>query len=125
MRSLNRNLGMNVIPFIDVLLVLLAIVFVISNFIVLGKIEVDLPKGKSATQIESTKHTISITKEGVFYLNDKEVTKGELAEKMKKFASDDIVMIVSDKASVYEDFVFVVDQLKLNKIYKISMGVKE
>jgi len=53
------------------------------------------------------------------------VAKEELAVQIKEFASDDIVMIVSDKASVYEDFVFVVDQLKLNKINKISMGVQE
>lgn len=125
MRSLNRNPGMNVVPFIDVLLVLLAIVFVISNFIALGKIEVDLPKGVSASTIESTKYNIAITKEGEFYLDDAVVSKEVLSEQIKKFLADDVVIIISDKHSIYEDFVFVIDQLKLNKIDKISMAVRE
>lgn len=46
---LHRKDGLNVVPFIDIMLVLLAIVLSISTFIAQGKIKLDLPEASSAT----------------------------------------------------------------------------
>lgn len=125
MRSLKKQDSMNVIPFIDVLLVLLAIVFVISNFIALGKIEIDLPQASSGSEITQTKHNIAINSNKEFFLNDKPFSKDLLMVEIEKFSKDDIVIIISDKEAVYEDFIFVIDLLKQKDIDKISMAVKK
>lgn len=125
MRSLKKTEGMNVIPFIDVLLVLLAIVFVISNFIALGKIEINLPQASNIEQVEDIKHNIVISEDRKYYINDKEVCKRKLEEAIKTFTQDDLVTISSDKHSLYEDFIFVIDLLKQYNVDKVSMVVKK
>lgn len=124
MKSIKRYDGINVVPFIDVLLVLLAIVFVISNFIALGKIEVDLPSSSTKEAIKDVKHNIVITDKGEFFINDSVYKKDEFKLKIATFSKEDIITIVSDKKSIYEDFIFVVDSLKHNNLEKISMAVK-
>ena len=49
---LNKKDGLNIVPFIDIMLVLLAIVLSISTFIAQGKIAVDLPSASSTEQIK-------------------------------------------------------------------------
>jgi len=124
MKSIKRYDGINVVPFIDVLLVLLAIVFVISNFIALGKIEVNLASSSTTQKIKEVKRNITITKDHQLFIDEVEISKEEFLDKVKSFKSDDNIIIVSDKSSVYEDFIFVVDALKENGLEKISMAVK-
>ena len=125
MRSLKRQEGMNVVPFIDVLLVLLAIIFVISNFIALGKIEINLPSASATTEIKEIKHHITITKGGELFFNDESISKEAFEGKIKEIKKEDIVIIRSDKKAFYEDFVFVIDTLKTHQIDKISMAVEK
>jgi biopolymer transport protein ExbD len=124
MRSIKKYDGINVVPFIDVLLVLLVIVFVISNFIALGKIEVSLPSATTKEAMTEVKHTLAITDKGELYINDVLFEKETFKEKIATFATEDIFTIVSDKGAVYEDFIFVVDILKEQGFEKISMAVK-
>ena len=124
MRSIKRYDGINVVPFIDVLLVLLAIVFVISNFIALGKINVDLPTSSTKELIKDVKHNIVINEKKEFYLNDTFLGRDEIANKIAMFSKEDVITVVSDKQAVYEDFIFIVDLLKENGLEKISMAVK-
>ncbi|XNZ27661.1 biopolymer transporter ExbD [Helicobacter pylori] len=51
MKSIRRGDGLNVVPFIDIMLVLLAIVLSVSTFIAQGKIKVSLPNAKNAEKI--------------------------------------------------------------------------
>jgi len=125
MRSIKRYDGINVVPFIDVLLVLLAIIFVISNFIALGKIDVNLATSATKEKIKEVKRTIVITKEQQYYIDDKEYDKVAFAKEVESFKSDDAITILSDKGSLYEDFIFVVDALKEHSIENISMAVKQ
>lgn len=54
MKSIRRGDGLNVVPFIDIMLVLLAIVLSISTFIAQGKIKVNLPNAKNAEKSHQT-----------------------------------------------------------------------
>ncbi|MBN2816801.1 MAG: biopolymer transporter ExbD [Campylobacterales bacterium] len=125
MRSIKRYDGINVVPFIDVLLVLLAIVFVISNFIALGKLDVSLASSSTKEKIKELKREIVITKERKFFIDKKELEKEEFIAQLKEFKSSDDITILSDKGSLYEDFIFVVDKLKENNLEKISMAVTQ
>ena len=52
----NDKGGLNIVPFIDIMLVLLAIVLSISTFIANGQIKVDLPTAKNAVASNDEKH---------------------------------------------------------------------
>ena len=83
MRSIKRYDGINVVPFIDVLLVLLAIVFVISNFIALGKIDVALPSSSTKEAIKEVERKIVITDAHEFYIDDVATQKRLLEQKLQ------------------------------------------
>ncbi len=125
MKSIKRYEGINVVPFIDVLLVLLAIVFVISNFIALKKIDVELPTSSTKESIKDVQHNIAITESSELYVNDMLVDKEEFKRRLSGFSKDDVITIVSDKKALYEDFIFVVDILKERGLEKISMAVRK
>ena len=57
---LNKKDGLNIVPFIDIMLVLLAIVLSISTFIAQGKIAIDLPSANSAEQSKEDDKKVSV-----------------------------------------------------------------
>lgn len=59
MLKLPKNEGLNIVPFIDIMLVLLAIVLSISTFIAYGKIQISLPSSENATNISNNKKKTS------------------------------------------------------------------
>lgn len=125
MKSIKRYDGINVVPFIDILLVLLAIVFVISNFIAVGKIEVVLPSSTTHESLKETKHKIAITQSSLLFIDDKEVSKNVFKAELEAFGKNDHITIISDKKALYEDFIFVVDSLKMRGLEKITMAVQK
>ncbi|MDP3049536.1 MAG: biopolymer transporter ExbD, partial [Thermodesulfovibrionales bacterium] len=72
----------NVIPFVDVMLVLLTIVLTTSTFIASGMINVSLPKASAEHKEILKNQTISIHKDGTVYFNASPMTLDELREKM-------------------------------------------
>ncbi len=122
MRALKRPDGINVIPLIDVMLVLLAIVLTISTFVATGAIKIDLPKADSAMSKDEPKSIeIAVDKEGIIYIDDTMVTPEEFGTKISTITNDDIVKVKADKDSLFNNFVFVMDGLKKQKIEKISI----
>ena len=111
---LNKKDGLNIVPFIDIMLVLLAIVLSISTFIAQGKIAVDLPSANSTEQIKEDEKKVSviIDKDNKFFIDDVEVTTDELKEKLNAIDTKTLVQLKSDKNAKFESFVKVIDILK-------------
>jgi len=125
MRALKKIEGINVVPLIDIMLVLLAIILTISSFIALGKIDITLPQAQSHTKVDPKFFEIGISADHQFYINAEAVLKTELASKLDVLTKNDTVAISADKAAAYEDFIYVIDLLKLREIEKISMVVNK
>lgn len=123
--KLKRVEGINVVPLIDIMLVLLAIVLTVSSFIALGKIDIVLPQATSHTKIDPKFFEIGITAEHQFYVNNELIPKSELALKFDSLSKQDTVAISADRAAAYEDFIYVIDLLKLRDIEKIGMVVNK
>src|SRR5918992_3095058 len=69
--SMERELNqINVIPLVDVMLVLLVIVLTTATFISTGQIPVDLAKAKEAGDRQDTPLVITLTADGRLFLND-------------------------------------------------------
>ena len=111
---LNKKDGLNIVPFIDIMLVLLAIVLSISTFIAQGKIAVDLPSANSTEQIKEDEQKVSVVidKDNKFFVDDVEVTTDELKEKLNAIDTKTLVQLKSDKNAKFESFVKVIDILK-------------
>lgn len=124
MRALKRVEGINVVPLIDVVLVLLAIVLTISTFVASGAIKLDLPKAASAIQTPPQKIEIAINENGSLFWNGKEISKEELNIHITALTIDSSVSILGDKKAFFNDFIFILDQLKRQKIEKISIVTK-
>ena len=105
--------SMNVIPFIDIMLVLLVMVLTTATFIRQGIIPIDLPDAKSSDKKSDNKEvTIYVTKNGELFLDKEKVDPAQLQTRLEKLSKKDTVVLRSDKDSKFQDFVHVMDILK-------------
>ena len=111
---LNKKDGLNIVPFIDIMLVLLAIVLSISTFIAQGKIAVDLPSASSTEQIKEDEKKVSVVidKDNKFFIDDAGISEDELKDKLNAIDTKTLVQLKSDKNAKFESFVKVIDILK-------------
>ena len=111
---LNKKDGLNIVPFIDIMLVLLAIVLSISTFIAQGKIAVDLPSASSTEQIKEDEKKVSVVidKDNKFFIDDVELSEDELKDKLNAVDIKTLIELKSDKNAKFDSFVKVIDILK-------------
>lgn len=115
----------NVIPLVDVMLVLLTIVLTTSTFIATGIIPVELPRA-SKTQVETLKtQTIEIDKNGNIYLNSKLVSLSNLRSYLISINKEIPVLIRADKDIRLQMFVDVLDIVKTLGFKKVSLQTEE
>lgn len=116
----------NVIPFIDIMLVLLVMVLTTATFIKQGIIPIELPEAK-ATQKEDTKKeiTIYVKANGDMYYEEEKVNASELEKKLSAISKEQTVVLRSDKESRFQDFVSVMDILKRLKHEQLYIVTKE
>ena len=125
MRALKKVEGINVVPLIDIMLVLLTIVMTVSSFIALGKIEISLPQATNFSKVEPKFFEIGITADHQFFINSEFTPRDELSLKFDTLSKEDSVAISADKMASYEDFIYVIDLLKSKDIEKIGMVVNK
>ena len=103
----------NVIPFIDIMLVLLVMVLTTATFIKQGVIPVNLPEAK-ATDKEDTKKevTVYVNAKGEMFFEKEKVDVAGLEKKLSEISKKQTVVLRSDKESKFQDFVSVMDILK-------------
>ena len=106
--------GLNVIPLIDIMLVLLAIVHSISTFIAQGNIKIDLPNSESAEkkQDENDKIAVLINKDNEFFIGEDKIAEENLKEKLNEIKNETLIELKSDKESKFDSFIKVIDILK-------------
>ena len=105
--------GLNIVPFIDVMLVLLAIVLSVSTFIAQGQIKVELPYASQNEQNQDEKPVIiAIEDKNVIYFDDKQIEIESLKEQIAKIDNKTLIQLKSDKDSKFETFIQIVDILK-------------
>ena len=109
----NKFDSINVIPFIDIMLVLLVMVLTTATFIKQGIIPVDLPSAQAkASEKKQEEVSILVDAKGEIYFQKEKVTLKKLEESLKEISKKSVVVLKSDKASKFQDFVAVMDILK-------------
>ncbi len=114
MLRLPKNEGLNIVPFIDIMLVLLAIILSVSTFIAHGQIKIELPKSESAevTSQDKDKILIAINENSEFFIDDKASTLDDLRQKIQNIDEKTLVELKADKSSKFESFIEVIDILR-------------
>ena len=124
--KLKKYDSINVIPFIDVLLVLLAIVLLTSTFITKGIIPISLPTASSAQNLKVNKEIIIVIKDdGTLFCNNNIEGLNNIQEHILQFPKDTAIHINSDKNAKFEVFVSVLDVLKRYEYENISIVTKK
>lgn len=112
----------NMVPFIDVVLVLL-IIFMITAPILQSGIEVDVPKTQTIKEIDEVRLVVTIDKNQLIYIGDTPVNIHRLGEqvKVKLKKPQDSVFLRADETIPFGTFAKVVDTLRVAGINNISI----
>jgi len=117
---------MNVVPFIDIVLVLLVIILATATFVTNKSIKVDLPNASSTQNKEKKSITIGVDKEGKYFYDTEALTLDFIKEKLHKLnPKEDIISLHMDKSSEFRYFVEIIDILKVKGFENISIITKK
>ena len=103
---------MNVIPLVDVMLVLLTIVLTTSTFIATGGIPVELPRASKSSVETLRTMQIEIARTGKVYVNARMVAIPELRKTMSANDRATPILIRADRSIKLQEFVDVLDVVK-------------
>ena len=112
----------NMVPFIDVVLVLL-IIFMITAPILQSGIEVDVPKTTTVKEINEQRLVISIDKNQLIYLGDTPINIHQLGSRVKAQLKkpQDSVFLRADETIPFGTFAKVIDTLRQSGVANISI----
>ena len=113
----------NVIPLVDVMLVLLVIVLTTATFISSGQIPVNLAKAKEVSDHKDAPIVITLTADGALFLNDHPVPEGGLQSALTTEPRASSVIVRADKVTLLERFVSVVDEVRGLGFQQVSLEV--
>lgn len=108
-----HNDGLNIVPLIDVILVLLAIVLSVATFITQGEIQISLPSSsQERLSGKGSALVLKIDKNGDYFLNDIPSTLVGFEERLDSLDQNAWVYLMGDKQSPFDSFIQVIHVLK-------------
>jgi biopolymer transport protein ExbD len=122
----NIRAEINMIPLIDVALVLLIIFMVISPILVESQMRVNIPKVAAASKAEETALKVEIAANGALAFQGKVVTKDALKTAMNMMlppGHNASLLIQADKDVPFNEVVYVMDIAKQLKVEKLGVAV--
>ncbi|BDQ29662.1 ExbD/TolR family protein [Helicobacter ailurogastricus] len=122
--------SMNVVPFIDIMLVLLVIVLTTASFVSTSKLPINIPKvdqssNKAEDVLNKKQVSIAISHKGEFYLDKKKVSFEALRQAVARYAKDTPIILQGDKNSNLDSFVKVVDLLQTHNLNQLYILVED
>lgn len=116
----------NVIPFIDIMLVLLAIVLTTATFVVSSKLDINVPKSSSEETINNDKVVeIAIDKQSIIYYDENKVDAVGLKQKLSLLEKNTPINVRVDSSVDFGQFVKVLDLFKQLQLDKFSIITKQ
>ena len=115
----------NVIPLVDVMLVLLTIVLTTSTFIAAGSIPVSLPQASTSAEEALRSLTIDVAAGGVIYLRAVPVALGDLGTALGATDRAVPILIRADRDLALQVFVDVLDAVKNLGFRRVSLQTEQ
>ena len=131
-RARRLNSHINVVPYIDVMLVLLVIFMVTAPL--MAPSVVDLPKVSKAAANPAVAIEVVLQKDGSLKLVDRDATRSaqidtnlkelpKLAQSRMRSGEDRPVVIAADKGVIYDKVLEVMDALKTAGVQRVGLSV--
>ncbi|MDA3908187.1 MAG: biopolymer transporter ExbD [Sulfurimonas sp.] len=118
--------SINVVPFIDIMLVLLVIVLTTATFVAKGIIPVDLPNAKTATaQTDKKNLTITIKQNGDILFDKVKILEKDIKKELAKYELKIPVHINCDKEAKFDLFVSLLDTLEEKEFRNLGIITKK
>lgn len=117
----------NMVPFIDISLVLLIIFMVTSAYIVRQAFEVDLPSAASGAEVAPSTIAIVVDRDGAVTLNGVSVTMQQLPALVRAEVEADAevqAIVAADRSVDYGVVIDVVDVIKLEGIRSFALNIE-
>ena len=116
----------NMVPLIDVSLVLLIIFMVMTPFLVQQQIKINLPQAVSGHEAPDRPIVVVLEKQGEIHINDKSISAGLLESELAgALRADPLrpVVIQADKETPFQRVVSVMDVAKRLNVSKLGISV--
>ncbi len=119
----------NIIPLVDVVLVLLIIFMATTAFVKESGLNMKLPQAKSSEVVpqENKDLNVALSRDGGLFLEGKPITESALESTMKGRAArqpDTRVVIKGDENIEYKRVVRIMDMAKQSGLPKVALGTK-
>ncbi|MCK4441284.1 MAG: biopolymer transporter ExbD [Sulfurovaceae bacterium] len=127
MHQRKRFDSINVVPFIDIMLVLLVIVLTTASFIQIGVIKLDLPNSSAKDVKEELPKElkISIKKDGEIFFDKIRIKKENVEKEILTHKKNIPISLYCDKEAQFDKFVFLLDILKKNSYENLGIITKK
>lgn len=124
MKNAKRMDTINVVPFIDIMLVLLVIVLTSATFIAQGKIPINLPQAQGSSEITQDLKQVEITidEKGNYFLDKNQTTLEALELALLGMPKDTAILLRGDSKSYFEKFIALIGML--NKIDRMNVDIE-
>ncbi len=119
--------SINIVPFVDIVLVLLIVFMLTSSAIVRASISVDLPSGASAGQAVASTLNIVLKVDGQLFVNGEETTHEKLGAFVARasWKEKDLQAVISaDRAIDYGHVIKIIDLVKSNGIKSFALNIQ-
>ena len=113
--------SINVIPFIDIMLVLLTIVLTTSTFMATGALTVQLPKATASAQPDLSGIILEIDVSGAMTFNREPLELVDLEKRLLAYTTQTPVLIRADAELPLQGFVTVMDKVKTLGFKKLNL----
>lgn len=113
----------NVIPLVDVMLVLLVIVLTTATFITTGQIPVNLAKASTASDRQDRPLIVTVTADGRVFVEERPINEEELDLVLASRPRHSPVLVRADKTTRLERFVAIVDRIRGLGFQQVSLEV--
>lgn len=130
--SSNDNIAIveiNVIPLVDIILVVLIIFMVAAPLVMQPKIDINLPKASSdAQEKDKSPMRVVLGKGGELYLNNKAITVDGAREEAKRLVAinpEVPALLVADKDATLEMVTELVDAIKTGGVKKVAFSIQK
>lgn len=118
----------NIVPFVDIILVVLIIFMVTTPLIMKPSINVNLPKAASGDDSTPSKLTVSLSAKGEIFLNGKPSNPEEIqtySASVSKENPDIQAIISADKDVTHGKVVEVIDAVKTGGVKKFAITIDQ
>jgi biopolymer transport protein ExbD len=119
----------NVIPLVDIILVVLIIFMVAAPLVMQPKIDITLPKASTAKEErDKVPMRVILGKNGELFLNDDPTTPQLLTEEAKRRTTtqpETAALLIADKDVRLEMVTELVDAIKLGGVQKVAFSIQK